>query len=244
MPVVNNPSTVIVVHAYSGDLNQVENNLPFYTHHQCPVVILSPQDAPIKRVSDSRVLCMSGGMAGWIGPHTLERELTHFRMLVERFPYVEHFLLNDADSLCLSAQLPDYLYRDPRLFWSNEVRDTNPSPSKLPKLALQPPYFVHRETLVTLLGVREPATSYYGEPTTPQGWPMPIPTDCIDHFLLQLVYAANLPHYSFHTGASFETNSDVGLEAMLHQVRSGKVLLHSVKRKTSLDALAAAHLGR
>lgn len=236
-----NPSTIVVCHAYKGDLNQVEQNLSYYVHHQCPVVILSPENAPITRVSDNRVICMSGGEAGWIGPHTLKRQLTHLRMLVDRFPYTEHFLLNDADSLCLSPEIPAYLYKDPKIFWSNEVRDTNPSPSLLPKLAFQPPYFLHRDTIHALLAVCDLPTSYYGEPQTPESWPMPVPTDCIDHFMLQLVYGAGLPHFSFHTGASFETNSQNGLEAMVHQVRSGKVLLHSVKLQPSLDALVAAY---
>ena len=46
-----NDNTLVAVSAYAGDLNQVQNNMPLYRHHQCPVVILSPSDAPITAVA-------------------------------------------------------------------------------------------------------------------------------------------------------------------------------------------------
>lgn len=238
---IENPNTLVVVHAYAGDIHQVKQNLPFYLHHRCPVVVLSPTDAPIKDVGTSRVTCMSGGLKGWIGAHTLERQVIHLRMLLQ-FPH-EHFLLNDADSLCISPALPRYLYENPDLIWSNEVLDTNPAPSLLPKLALQPPYFVSRKTIEGMLKASlNPPTSYYTAPANPADWPMPFPTLCIDHYMLQLACGSGYGHFNFHTGASFETESEHGLQTMVGLVQDhGKTLLHSIKSQRSLDRIALAY---
>lgn len=236
-PPILNPDTLIAVSAYAGDCHQVENNLGTYLHHGCPVVIFSPTDAPITSVSDPRAICLQDGLRGWAGPHTLQRHVKFLQLLL-KFPQ-NLFLFHDADSVCLSPGLPRYLYESPDLVWSNEVIDTNPGPSYLPKIAMQPPYFLSRTTVEKLLAANScPATSYYGEPISPDGWPMPFPTECIDHYMLQLTYGAGLAHRSFFTGASFETASSTGLETMSELVRAhGKVLLHSIKTKPILDRL-------
>lgn len=238
---IDNPDTLVVVHAYAGDIHQVKQNLPYLLHHRCPVVVLSPTDAPIPDVGSRRVTCLSGGLKGWIGKQTLERQVIHLRMLLQ-FPH-RHFLLNDADSLCLSPDLPRYLYENPDLIWSNEVTDTNPAPSLLPKLALQPPYFVSRNTIQGMLKASEnPPTSYYTAPANPKDWPMPFPTECIDHYMLQLACGSGYGHFNFHTGASFETETQHGLDTMVGLVQDhGRVLIHSVKSQRSLDRVVQAH---
>jgi hypothetical protein len=240
MRVVENPNTLVAVSAYAGDLHQVENNLPFYLHHGCPVIILSPSDAPITKVSARNVHCRWEGRAGWIGAHTLERQRRFLEILLAT-PQ-EHFLFRDADSICFSPKLPGYLYEQD-ILWSNEVVDTNPGPSKLPKLALQPPYFFSRTVLRALLAAAvNPPTSYYGGVTEYDG--CPIPTECIDHWMLQVACGSGLPHRNFLDGASWETTSPGGLNEMARVVRGGRNFIHQVKSKLVLNRLAAEYASR
>lgn len=241
---IANPDTLIAVSAYAGDLNQVQNNMSFYTHHGCPVVILSPVDAPIRGLTNKGVECREAGLKGWIGKHTLERQILFLRILLE---YPKNFyLFNDADSLCLSPDIPRYLYQHGDVLWSNEVPDTNTGPSLLPKIALQPPYFLTRAVVEGLIkAASNPATSYTcpAPTTSPEGTVMPIPTDCIDHYMLQLVHATRYEHRSFHDGASFETSNTSSLETMTGLVRDhGRVLIHQVKTRIALRALHSARL--
>jgi len=237
-----NLDTLIAVSAYAGDKHQVEHNLDLYRHHLCPVVILSPADAPITSISDSRIHCQWHGLAGWAGPQTLDRHVLFLRALLT-FPQ-SHFLFHDADSICLSPKIPQYLYDEPDTFFANVVQDTNPGPSFLPKVALQPPYWLSRRTVEAQLAAfaRGVPTSYYGPPQNPDGWPMPFPTECIDHFALQLAVGSGHRYKTFHDGASFETSSQHGLETMAELVRNhGKILLHSVKTQPALDRLRIEH---
>jgi hypothetical protein len=236
-----NPDTLVAVSAYAGDKNQVEHNLPVYIHHECPVLILSPEDAPITEVSHPLVVCRSAGLKGWIGPQTLERQRKFLEILLE-YPF-GHFLFNDADSMCLSPEIPKYLYESPDTIWSNEVVDTNPAPSFLPKIALQPPYFLSRKSIEGMLKcVNNLPISYYGEPQSPEGWPLPFPTECIDHWMLQVAHGSGFPHMNFFTGASFETKSKHGITIMSDLVRGhGKVLIHSVKTADVINRLRMDH---
>lgn len=231
-----NPDTLVVVSAYAGDLKQVENNMPLYRHHKCPVLVLSPSDAPITEVSGAHH-CAWLGLKGWIGKHTLERQRLFFEAMLNTNK--RYFLLNDADSVCLSAKLPDYLYNDPDVLWSNEVLDTNPAPCLLPKLALQPPYFFSRKVLKGLLKAAEnPPMSYLLNEKSPEGWPLPFPTECIDHWMLQVACGSGYPHKSFPDGQSFETTSDHGLNVMSEHVRvRGSIFIHQVKTLAVLKQL-------
>jgi hypothetical protein len=226
-----NPDTIVFVSAYAGDKHQVEANLPCYLHHGCPVVILSPANAPITEVSDKRVHCQWAGEAGWAGPHTLVRHRTYLNMMLT-FPFT-WYLMHDADSVCLDSRLPEYLYRE-KAAWSNEVRDTNTGTSHLDKIAVQPPYFFHRDVLVSLLKAAEnPPVSYYGELTGD-----PIPTGCIDHYHYQLSCGSGFPHKSFLNGSSWETTSPTGLTEMARMVRySGTIFVHQVKSRDVLERL-------
>lgn len=234
-----NPNTLVCVSAYAGDAEQVINNMPWYRHHGCQVVVMTPEDAPITEAPGA--LCLMAGKKGWTGPQTLQRHVKFLELMLS-FP-AEFFLFNDSDSICLSPEIPKYLYDRPDTIWSNEVLDTNPGPSKLAKIAMQPPYFLSRAVIKKLLEVvPNPPMSYYGEPANPEGWPMPFPTECIDHYHWQLAAGTGLEHMSYFTGASFETKSPVGLNTMVDLVQNhGRVLIHSVKTKEILLRLAAAH---
>jgi hypothetical protein len=226
-----NANTGVFVSAYAGDKHQVESNLSAFMHHECPVIILSPANAPITEVSDSRVHCQWMGEAGWAGPHTLVRHRLFLEAML-KFDF-QWYLMNDADSICLSPELPAYLYEG-RLAWSNEVRDLNAGTSHIEKIAVQPPYFFHRDVLVGLIKAAEnPPVSYYGELTGD-----PIPTGCIDHYHWQLTVGSGFPHFNFHTGASWETTSEFGLDQMARAVNYlGKVLIHQVKSRYVLERL-------
>lgn len=227
-----NPDTLVVVSAYAGDVHQVQHNLPVYLHHSCPVVIMSPMDAPITKMPGCT--CLMDGLKGWTGPQTLERHRKFLKLML-KFPY-GHFLFHDSDSVCLSPEIPKYCYESPDTIWSNEVTDTNPAPSLLPKLALQPPYFLSRKSITAMLACEIP-TSYHTR-ANPTDWPLPFPTECIDHYMLQLACGSGLPHLSFFTGASFETASERGLAEMSKLVRHhGRVMLHSVKTASVLKQL-------
>lgn len=235
---MNNP-LLIAVSAYAGDAIQVENNMPLYQQHGAPVLILSPTDAPITALTSNPqgVYYYQEGQAEWAGPKSLERHKAFLRHLLS-LPY-DWFLFHDADSICLRPELPSYLFENPNVHFSNEVADLNPGASALPKLAMQPPYTFSRAVLVRLVEVLDrPAMSYY-VPVKEEH--MPVPTHCIDHLQLQLVYAAGIAHRSYPDGASFETRSPVGLAAMQDQVANhGKVFLHSVKDAGTLAVLQDA----
>lgn len=236
---IHNPDTLVAISAYAGDRIQVENNMPYYAHHGCQVVLFTPEDAPIENGIHPGVVYFITGKKGWTGPQTLERQRKFLAALL-KFPQ-NYFLFNDSDSVCLSPRLPDYLYATPDVIWSNEVLDTNPAPSHLPKLALQPPYFFSRKAVEGLLkAVDNLPVSYYQGVAGFEG--LPVPTECIDHYMLQLACGSGYVHHNFFTGASFETESAHGEETMVDLVRNhGRVLVHSIKRKPVLDRLAQAH---
>ncbi len=236
-----NPDTLVAVSAYAGDKHQVENNLPLYKHHGCPVLILSPEDAPITSVSDKTVHCQWFGKAGWAGKQTLERHVLFLRALLT-FPH-SYFLFHDADSICLSPRISPYLYGESGTFWSNMVQDLNPGPSLLPKVALQPPYFCHRRLIqLQLDNLGNLPTSYYADVGPSDEGRLPVPTDCIDHFVLQLAHGSGQPYKSYLDGASFETASPHGLETMSELVRvHGRIFVHSVKTLPVLDRLRVEH---
>lgn len=234
-----NDRTLVAVSAYAGDLGQIETNLPSYLHHGRPVVVLSPVNAPIERVSHASVFCKQAGLGGWIGLHTLERQRLFLELMLRKFGD-SWFLLHDADSLCLTARIPAYLYLEQDTFWSNEVLDTNPGESRLPKLAFQPPYFFSRFVLEQMIAfAKRPAVSYSDPATFGQ---LPAPTVCIDHWMLQVIYAAGLKHRNFLNGASFETTSPEGLNEMVNLVQEhGTVLIHQVKTHAVYHRLVEAH---
>ncbi len=236
-----NPNTLVAVSAYSGDLPQVSALAPCYLHHEAPVIVMSPADAPIRHEQVPWAQSVfHAGKKEWPGPDSLIRHGLFLKELL-RQPY-QFYLLNDSDSVCLSPKIPDYVYANCQTHWSCEVRDTNPGFSHLPKIASQPPYHFSRGVLEKMVSVLETPAPSYTSPGTHEG--MPIPSNCIDHYIVQLVYAAKLSHHTFRDGASFETVSRVGLEEMARHVREGANFVHSVKSAAVLDRLLAEYKNR
>lgn len=181
-----NDDTLIVVHGYAGDADRVLRHMPLYLHHERPVLVLSPEDAPITYLGNlGDIGYRAVGNRAYIGQLSLDRQHEHLKILA-REPF-EWFLANDSDSFCIPAKIPAYLYEDSNIFWSNEVPEPRPHTSPLPKLALQPPYFFHKSVLTKMLEVAPGIVMH------------PI-TQYIDHYMLQLAYAAGVRHAAFHHG--------------------------------------------
>jgi hypothetical protein len=220
--------------------------LPQYQHHGCPVVVLSPADAP---VDIEGVECRAAGKRGYFGQDSLDRQREHLRILLE-YPQ-RYFLLNDADSFCLSPEIPAYLYANAEgTIWSTEVKEGRPHASPYPKIAFHPPYFLTRETIERLLAVG-PIEAH---PVTP----------FIDWMMVALACEAGVAHRSFPDGRSFpawrhgsipettllghdyihvqEAQGIDGAQRMAAQIQSqGVVFVHSVKHPEVRDQLVAAY---
>lgn len=224
-----NADTLVTVHGYSGDAHQIKSALSVYEHHKCSVVIFSPQDSPISKMGPH--ICRAIGKRAYTGPESLVRQKLHMEAMLE-YPF-NWFLANDSDSMCLSPQIPTYLYREPDVLWSNEVSDmmhVRPASYTWPRLAFQPPYFMHRRVIERLLTV---ADSVPCEPQTP----------FIDWVMMAWAIASGCPHKNYVDGASYPTrNSPEGLHVMRGVVRQrGKVMVHSIKEARVLRWLVQDH---
>lgn len=228
-----NPRTLVSVHGYAGDQDQIENLMPFLLHHECPVIVLSPVDSPITKVEAApSVICRQAGKRAYIGPDSLVRQLEQMKLLLE-FKEFDYFLMNDSDSVCLSPKIPDYIYREPDFLWSNEVSDTMHTrllSYRLPRLAFQPPYFISRGNIEKILKYEKRVVA---DKTTP----------FIDWVMMAWAMASGVPHRNFRTGLSCGTRGNVqGFQWMSREVRKhGKVMLHSIKDKNVLLHMAEQH---
>lgn len=224
-----NSNTRVGICCYTGDQQQVIDALGLYLHHECPVVILSPEDAPVT-ISHPRVENRFGGKRAYIGQDSIDRQRDHLRIMLS---YTEEFfLLNDSDSVCLSPKIPEYLYSEDVL-WSNLVADENPGretghyPEGFPHIAFQPPYFFSRKVLERLLA----CVAEGNIDANPQ---LPF----IDHYMVQLAVKAGVPWKNFAEhpplkygdGLSLPMADDKCMRLALNMVRNqGTVFIHSVK---------------
>lgn len=224
-----NEHTLITVHCYAGDALRVINNMPCYLHHGAPVIIFSPADAPVEITG---LICRRAGKRAYIGQDSLDRQLLHLKTALE-YPF-EFFLLNDSDSLCVSPRIPAYLFEESSaVVWSNEIGEPRPHLSALPKIAMHPPYFLRRDSLEAMVASAGRVTMH------------PI-TQYIDHYMLQLVYAAGLGHKSFLSkespGQDVFSDSD---DAQSDSIRwHDRVMLHPVKTVESLERWRSDYLNR
>lgn len=178
---------LIAVCGYAGDADRVKSFMPLYRHHQCPVLVLSPEDSPITSEmigGFGNVICRSEGKRAYIGDLSGERQAKHLRMMLDGG--YSHVLANDSDSFCLAPELPRYLFEEPDVVWSNEVSDEMHIRPEyvLPRIAMQPPYFFSRQALERLVAAT--ATVKMNQQTP-----------YIDHYMLQLTHAAGLRHKAF-----------------------------------------------
>ena len=219
-----NEDTLIAVCGYAGDAKQITNALPFYLHHERPVLVLSPTDSPIgpkNRAAQTKVLFRSAGKRAYVGQLSLDRQRDHLKLMLE-YPH-EWILANDSDSVCVDPKIPEYLYQDKTVLWSNEVsdmmHDRSDDPGYIfPRLAFQPPYFFHRSVAEKLVSIADSV-------------PANTRTPFIDWCMMAWAIAADIPHRNFIDGVSCPTaHYPPGQQAMADGVRNrGATMLHSIK---------------
>lgn len=234
-----NESTLVVVHCYDGDKQQVIDFLPEYLHHDCPVLVLSPEDSPVQ-ITHPSVTCRSAGKRAYTGQLTLDRQRAHLEILRE-FPQ-QHFLLHDSDSVCLSPHLPRYLYANPSLVYFNaapterfltmqvEDADERAELFRLFPVVFQPPVFFSRDSLERMLAVSDAAMES-----------LPPFAKLIDWYLRAMTQLAGLHALAMPDGicrpiwAPYEI-ARVYANVRLHDVR----FLHSIKTREVMDVMSAA----
>lgn len=223
---------LVSVHGYAGDQKQIEDAMPYFLHHyDAPVVIMSPVDSPITQVKAApTVICRQAGKRAYVGPLSLTRQILQMKALLEH-PY-DLFLMNDSDSVCISREIPDYIFREPDVLWSNEVSDmmhARRPPYRFPRLAFQPPYIISRKNIEKMIAVSK---NVRADLTTP----------FIDWVMMAWAITANIPHKNYRDGISCPTrNHPPGVEWMSNSVRRGANFLHSVKDREILLLMAAQH---
>lgn len=219
-----NPDTRVVVFCYAGDRHQVENLMPNYRRHGAPISVLSPEDSPVRI---DGVECLHAGRRAYIGQDSLTRHRLHLKLLLDRCPE-KYFFLNDPDSFCVSPELPARLYRDAEdTVWGNEVVEPRPHWSPYPKIAIQPPYFLTRETIRRLLEAPDPGC----HPITPY----------IDWYWVALCYSAAITHRPFtllehpSTAVAPFIGSDPW-DQLAYRIRHcGTTMMHPIKTVQQID---------
>lgn len=231
-----NLDTRVSVHCYAGDGHQVHDAAQLYLHHQRPVTLLSPIDSQVaiegfdcrhagrregsveERMVDGAIRIVTAG------PIANQRQLEQMKLLLtypEKF-----FFMNDADSFCLSPELPRYLYDSPDVVWCNYVNDPLPLnqpgyaayPANFPHRAMQPPYFLSRRSMEHMVAVADQIV-----PNTTMPW--------IDHYMMQLAYAAKITVCNFRDSVASDVDRyPQNLAPTLDLIRRrGCVFVHSSK---------------
>jgi hypothetical protein len=228
--------TLVVIHAYKGDEHQVKALMPVFEHHRLPIVIITPWDAPIKTMGPH--ICREAGQVAYIGQKSWDRQYLQLKTLLD-YPH-QWFLCNDSDSFVLPADLPEFLFKDKNTVWSNEVDDfrvpggTWPGVSEpwpmdyhkgLPLIAMQPPYFFHRNVLEKIVKTCEGLQAC---PITP----------FIDWWWVPACDKAHVKHARYPGCASCENVTEMGKAVMRQCVTErGAVFIHSVKTKEVMEDL-------
>jgi hypothetical protein len=240
-----NPNTRVAVCCYAGDQRQVIQSLGLYLHHECPVVIMSPGDAPAE-IRYPGVENRVAGKRAYFGPDAQARHLVHLKLLLT-FPE-NHFLMHESDSFCLDPKIPDYLYADPHRVWANTVDDEDAAhqaalPADCPHVSFQAPWFLSRKTIEALIAAADRVTY------SPD-------LKYVDLYLVQLTYAAGLPWSGFlnQVCCPIAARDDdqnlsqwqrdtyaVGLQIGLNHARDGANMVHSVKNPAAAQALLRAY---
>lgn len=229
-------NTIQAIHGYQGDIGQIQALMPVYEHHNLPIVLLSPWDAPIKTMGPH--ICREAGKRAYIGQDSWDRQHDQLKVLLDY--QFEWALLNDSDSFVLEPNLPDYLYQDDNVVWSNEVDDfripggtwpgvDQPWPldyhKGLPLIAMQPPYFLSRKALEKIVVASEGLVAC---PITP----------FIDWWWVPACDKAHVKHARFAGCASCENSTDMGKAVMRQCVKErSATFIHSVKTKEVMEDL-------
>jgi hypothetical protein len=230
-----NDDTLISVHCYAGDADLVQRAMPIHTAHGRPVVILSPVDAPVN-IAGIGVTSISAGKRAYIGADSWTRQHEHLKILLS-YPN-KYFLLNDADSFCVSAKIPDRLYAEAEdTLWSNEVVEPRPHASPYPKIAAQPPYFLTRESIHRMLLASNRVPVHHITPY-------------LDFAMLAWACEAGLKHRAFteleHSSSRvFRASTDDPNVACWQQLDyriryTGTCMCHPIKTKEQVDLCVEA----
>jgi len=227
-----NEDVLVAVSCYAGDQHQVTGNIKAYAHHQTHVVILSPEDAPVNFPGWD---CKQAGKRAYIGQDSLDRQRRYLEILLT-YPY-KYFLFNDSDSMCLSPEIPRFVYAWNTIF-SNEVTEPRPHVSPYPKIALQPPYAMDREAVQGLLSVADRVRAHEITPY-------------IDWAMLAWVCESGVHHKDFSIGEVGNPSihgDTMGVPwgepwaALSNRVRvHGRVFVHPVKSADHLNRLLEHH---
>ncbi len=230
-----NPDLLVTCHCYSGDRNQVLELLPYFEHHQAPIVIVSPVDSQVHKIGPH--ICRVAGGVGYTGQVSWDRQYLQLAALLD-YPQ-KWFLLNDSDSFCVLQKLPDYLFEDDNIVYSNEVNDFRkpgeswqglpPWPKDyhkgFPLIAMQPPYFLSRAALEKIV---KHAKGLKACPITP----------FIDWWWIPAIYAAKVKHKPFRKCASCETVTPLGKAVMRQCVKERQAqFLHAIKSGAVADEM-------
>lgn len=239
-----NEDTRVIICCYAGDMHQL--HMPVYLQHGCPVTVLSPDDS---RAEIPGVDCKFGGKRAYIGQDSLDRQHEHLKLMLT---YPENFfLIHDSDSVLLDAKIPDYLYAEPDVVWSNQVEDAIPEHQDTflegwPHIALQPPYFLSRKTIEAMVAAGD-------DPRVKATHMMPF----IDYYMVQLTMVAGLSYKRFADCLSCpiacdplkaqtllpvhrETYSNGYKIAMRGVLNEGAVIIHSVKDPSAVQEFMQA----
>jgi hypothetical protein len=238
------PRTLVSVHCYSGDKNQVEDQLPYHQRHGHGVMVMSPEDSPVE-INVPGVRCVTGGLREYVGFKGIARQLIHMRRLLEE-PY-DWFLMNDSDSLCIAKDIPAYLYEDDNVLWSNVVHDAcirpehiaSQYPGSYPHIAFQPPVFASRSVMERLVSIN---------PTKDMNPSLPV----IDWMLMVHAIDLGIPYKAFPTAEGYpgsfgayehthEGKHVDGAALMVKAVEAGNIMLHSIKHPEVLAEVSRAH---
>lgn len=226
-----NPSTRVVIFCYEGDRHQVELLLPYFQHHQCPITIMSPVDSKV-RIKGFE--CIHAGRRAYIGEASISRHREHLRLLLV-YPE-KHFFLCDPDSFCLSPEFPARLYRDANeTVWSNECVETRPHETPYDKIAMQPPYFLTKDTIKRLLAAHVPLH--------------PI-TQYIDWWWVAHCWRAGIVHRPFTLMEHASTYMpgaviDDPWQQLDYRIRCmGAVMMHPIKTPEQIAGCVAAYASR
>lgn len=224
-----NEDTRIVVHGYAGDAHQIVNALDRYTHHEAPVTVLSPADAPVQITG---VDCRTAGKRAYTGKTSLERQRKHLELLLG---YPEHwFLLHDSDSVCLEPELPSYLYTDAMFYNATPTiryLDSLGEPA-LPdyEFVFQPPLFVSRAGIERMLDVSTEAMAA-----------LPDFGKLIDWFFVAASRLAGLETKALPDAISRPIWAPYEIARVYAAVRTcGVTFLHSVKSREALELFVTA----
>lgn len=234
--------TLLSVHCYSGDANQVRLLMDLYEHHKIPIVVISPVDAPMLKAG--KHICRQAGLREYYGQKSWDRQVAQMKVLLE-YPEFTYYLMHDSDSICLDPILPDYLFENDNVIYSNLVDDfrrPGESWNGLPPWpdtyhagfvlkASQPPYFCSRKVLEKLVAV-------------PRQEICPI-TPFIDWQMIVLPTLAGVEMLPFRNCASCETETSHGRAVMSECVtKRGATFIHAIKTKKAKDMVTMLHRRR